>query len=264
MIHPTSVIAETAVIADGVEIGPLCYVGPNVKIGKGCKLISHVNIDGYTTIGENNVFHPFSAIGQVAQDHGVKADDISYVEIGNDNIFRESVTIHSATGNGNITKIGNHCMFMACSHVAHNGIIGNNVIFVNGAVLGGYGEVQDNAIISGLSAIHQFCRVGKFAIISGGSAFSKDVPPFMMAEGRNGGVKMLNLVGLKRNGFTEAQIKNIKEIFKIYYRSELAPSNALKKIEEELPKTEEVMEFINFCKTSKKGVIATKVDGHRA
>lgn len=264
MIHPTSVIAEGAIIADDVEIGPFCYVGPNVKIGAKCRLIAHCNIDGYTTIGENNVFHPFSAIGQVAQDHGVKAGTISYVVIGNDNIFRESTTVHSGTAEGSTTTIGNHCMFMSCAHVGHNCTIGNNVILVNSTAIGGYGEVHDNAILSGLCAIHQFCRVGKFVMISGGSVFSKDIPPFMVAEGRNGGVKTINLVGLKRNGFSEEQIHNIKMMYKIYCRSELAPVNALKKIREELPQTPEVLEFLNFFANSKKGVLAAKVDGHRA
>ena len=206
MIHPSSIIAPGAQIAENVEIGPLCYVGPNVKIGPGCRLISHCNIDGHTTIGSNNVFHPFSAIGQPAQDHGVVPGSVSYVEIGNDNIFRENTTVHSGTKPETVTKIGNHCMFMAGSHIAHNCKVGNNVIIVNASVLGGYAEVADNALISGLCAVHQFCRVGRFAMISGVSAMSKDVPPFMTAEGRNGGVKMVNLVGLKRAGFSDETI----------------------------------------------------------
>ncbi|MBO5991364.1 MAG: acyl-[acyl-carrier-protein]--UDP-N-acetylglucosamine O-acyltransferase, partial [Lentisphaeria bacterium] len=161
------------------------------------------------------------------------------------------------------TVIGNHCMFMNGSHVGHNCIVGNNVIYVSQAVTGGYAEIQDNVILSGLVAIHQFCRVGRLTIISGCSAFSKDVPPFMMAEGRNGGVKMINKVGLTRAGFSAEAIKNIKDMFKIFYMDNLGPAGAIAKIEAELPPTPEVLEFINFCKTSKRGVISANVSGHR-
>jgi UDP-N-acetylglucosamine acyltransferase len=264
MIHPSSVIAPGAQIAEDVEIGPLCYIGPNVKIGPGCKFISHCNIDGYTTIGSNNVFHPFSAIGQPGQDRGVEPGSVSYVTIGDNNIFRENTTVHSGTKPGTVTQIGSNCMFMAGSHVAHNCKVGNNVIIVNASVLGGYSEVGDNALISGLCAVHQFCRVGRFAMISGVSAMSKDVPPFMTAEGRNGGVKMVNLVGLKRAGFSDETIRIIRNMHKLFYRSELSPTNAIKQIKEEFPQIPEVLEFIEFYETSKKGVLAGKVDGHRS
>lgn len=264
MIHPSSVIAPGAQIAENVEIGPLCYVGPNVKIGPGCKLISHCNIDGYTTIGSNNTFHPFSAIGQPGQDRGVQPGSVSYITIGDNNIFRENTTVHSGTKPGTVTQIGSNCMFMAGSHVAHNCKVGNNVIIVNASVLGGYAEVNDNALISGLCAVHQFCRVGRFAMISGGSAMSKDVPPFMTAEGRNGGVKMVNVVGLKRAGFSEETIRIIRNMHKVFYRSELSPTNAIQKIKDEFPKIPEVLEFIEFYESSTKGVLSAKVEGHRS
>ena len=141
------------------------------------------------------------------------------------------------------------------SHVAHNCKVGNNVHYISLAVTGGYAEVQDNAILSGLVAIHQFCRVGRFAIISGCSAFSQDVPPFMMAEGRNGGVKMINKIGLQRAGFDAETINVIKHIYRIYYRSNLIPSNAIEKIKTDLPQIPEVLEFLEFCANSKKGVV---------
>lgn len=262
-IHPTSVVADGAILADGVEIGPLCYVGPNVKIGEGTRLISHCNVDGYTTLGCRNVLHPFAALGQPAQDHSVIPGTVTRLEVGDDNIFREGTAIHTGTMPDTSTVIGNHCMFMNGSHVGHNCKIGNNVIYVSQAVTGGYAEIQDNVILSGLVAIHQFCRVGRFTIISGCSAFSKDVPPFMMAEGRNGGVKMINKVGLQRAGFSSEAITNIKNIFKIFYGGTLGPGAALAKIQEELPPTPEVLEFIEFCKSSKRGVISAKVSGHR-
>ncbi len=262
-IHPTSVVMEGAVLADSVEVGPLCYVGPHVQLGEGCRLLAHVNIDGHTTIGKNNTFHPFAALGQPAQDHAVVPGAVCYLKVGDNNIFREGVAIHTGTAPESATEIGNNCMFMNCSHVAHNCKIGNNVIFVNGSVVGGYGQIFDNAILSGLVAIHQFCRVGRFTIISGCSAFSQDVPPFMMAEGRNGGVKMINKVGLTRAGFTSEQIATIKQIFRIYYRSDLTPGNALIELKKMDP-TPEVQEFINFIETSKRGVVCHRAtSGHR-
>ena len=254
-IHPTAVVEDGAVLGSDVEIGPLCYVGPHVRIGDGSRLISHCNIDGYTTLGKNNVVHPFAALGQPAQDHSVVPGAPTYLNIGDDNIFREGCAIHTGTLPESATTIGNGNMFMNDSHVAHNCVIGNHVHFISHALVAGYCEVQDFVILSGLVAIHQFCRVGKLAIISGCSAFSQDVPPFMMAEGRNGGVKMINKVGLQRAGYTPEQINVIKHIFRIYYRSGLIPSAAIARIKEELPQTEEVKYFLDFCATTKKGVI---------
>jgi len=262
-IHPSSVVEDGAIIDDSVEIGPLCYVGPNVKIGPNCRLIAQCHISGYTTMGSGNVVHPFASIGQNAQDHSVVPGEATYVNIGNDNIFRECSTVHSGTLPGSETRIGNHNMFMSSSHVAHNCRVGNNVIYVSGAVTAGYCEIFDNVLLSGLVAVHQFCRVGRLAIISGGSVFSKDVPPFMMAEGRNGTAKMINKVGLQRAGFDSETITVIKHLFRIYYRSGLSPANAIEKIKTELPQTPEVLEFLDFCATSKRGVIAGKVEGHR-
>ena len=262
-IHPTAVVEDGAILGNDVEIGPLCYVGPHVKIGDGTRLLSHCNVDGYTTLGKCNVLHPFAALGQPAQDHSVVPGAPTYLNVGDNNIFREGTAIHTGTLPGSATTIGNNNMFMNGSHVAHNCKVGNNVHYISLAVTGGYAEVHDNAILSGLVAIHQFCRVGRFAIISGCSAFSQDVPPFMMAEGRNGGVKMINLVGLKRAGFTAEQISVIKNIFRIYYRSGLIPSVALEKIRTELPQTPEVLEFLEFCANSKKGVVPPNHGGRR-
>ena len=210
-IHPSAIVADGAILDDSVEVGPFCYVGPHVTIGAGTRLIGHCNIDGYTTLGSGNVVHPFAALGQPAQDHAVVPGAKTYLKIGNDNIFREGCAIHTGTKPDSETIIGNHCMFMNATHVAHNCRIGNNVIFVGFSGCAGYCEVFDNVLLSALSGMHQFCRIGRFAIISGGSVFSQDVPPFMMAEGRNGGVKMINKVGLQRAGFSSETITIIKQ-----------------------------------------------------
>ena len=159
------IIADGAILDDGVEVGPFCYVGPNVRIGAGTRLIGHCNIDGHTTLGTGNVIHPFSALGQPAQDHAVEPGAATYLEIGNDNVFREGTTAHTGTKPGTTTVIGNHNMFMNSCHVAHNCRVGNNVIYVGCACTAGYCEIMDNALISGLVGLHQFCRVGRFAII---------------------------------------------------------------------------------------------------
>ena len=263
-IHPTAVVSDGAVIGAGVEIGPFVYVGPNVKIGDGCRLLAHCVVDGHTTMGERNIVHPFATLGGPAQDHGIEPGSVSYLKIGNDNDFREGFTAHTGTKPETCTTIGNHCMFMAQSHVAHNCQIGNNVIFVNCACAAGYVQVFDNAILSGLVAMHQFCRVGRFTMISGGSCFSLDIPPFMIAEGRNGGVKTINKVGLTRAGFSAEAINNIKDLYKIYYRSGLIAGKALEKIREELPQTAEVVEFLEFCANTKKGVIGPNREGRRS
>ena len=261
-IHPTSIVMDGAILGADVEIGPLCYVGPNVKIGNGTRLLSHCNVDGYTTLGENNILHPFAAIGQPAQDHSVEPGTVSYVEIGDRNVFRECTTVHTGTKPGTKTVIGNDCLFMATSHVAHNCKVGNHVIYVNGSVTGGYAEIHDHAILSGLVAIHQFCRVGKYTIISGSSAFSKDVPPFMVAEGRNGGPSTINKIGLQRAGFDSETISVLKQLHRIYFRSELTFPNALEKIKTELPQIPEVLDFIEFCENSPRGVVG-KTGHHR-
>ncbi len=261
-IHPSSVVMPGAELDENVEIGPLCYVGEHVRIGAGTKLIAQCSIDGYTTIGRNNTFHPLCGIGQPAQDHSVKPGEVHYLEIGDGNIFRECSNIN--LGTVNVTRIGNNCMFMHSSHVGHDCQVGSHVIMVNCSALGGHCQVSDNALISGLCAVHQFCRVGRLAILSGGSVFSQDIPPFMMAEGRNGGVKMINLVGLKRAGFDEDTIRVIKGIHRIYYRSGLIPGNALAEIERTLPPIPEVREFLEFCRSSKRGVLPARLPGKRS
>ena len=262
-IHPTSVVMDGAVLDDSVEVGPLCYVGPHVKIGAGTKLIAQCNVNGYTTIGKNNTIYPFASVGQLAQDLSADPDAVSYLKIGDGNTFRECCTIHLGTEPESSTVIGNNNLFMACSHIAHNCTVGNHVILVNTASVAGHSTIFDHAILSGGVMVHQFCRVGRFAIISGVSAFSKDVPPFMMAEGRNGGVKMINKVGLQRAGFDAETITVIKHIFRIYYREGLIPARAIEKIKAELPDVPVVREFLDFCATSQRGVITTPPAGHR-
>jgi len=256
-IHPSAVIDPLAKIADDVEIGPFCAVGPNVEIGSGCKLIAQCYVDGYTTLGKNNTLYPTACLGAQPQDYGFKGG-VSYLKIGDNNSFREGFTAHVGTEEGTSTVIGNDCYFMANSHVAHNCIIGNHVIMVNSAVVAGYVTVGDNVLLSGLTAVHQFGKVGRFAVLSGGTAISQDLPPFMICSERNGAIRNINIIGLRRNGFSKEKIKAIKALFKIFYRSSLNSSDAIAKIRAEVELFPEVEEFIEFVETSKRGVIKGK------
>ena len=260
-IHPTAVVEEGAVLAENCEIGPLCFVGKDVRIGEGTRLIAQAHVSGYTTIGKNNVIYPFASLGCDAQDHSVDFSTKRYLEVGDDNIFREHTAIHTGTDADSKTIIGNHCMFMNCSHVAHNCKIGNNVIMVNGSVVGGYGQIFDNAILSGLVAVHQFCRVGSFAMLSGGSVFSKDVPPFMICEGRNGSPSAVNRVGMRRNGFSLEEINAMCDVLKIFTREGLSVPNALAKIKAEVQDCRPVQIFVEFCENSKRGVVSGMAAG---
>ncbi len=260
-IHKTAIVHSKAKIADNVFIGPFCIVGPNVTIGLGTKLIGHCNITGHTTIGINNIVYNFVSLGTEPQAYEFNGL-VSYLKIGNNNTFREGFTANVGTKEGSKTVIGDNCYFMTNSHIAHNCQIGNNVVMVNCSGLAGYTELADHCLISGMSGTHQFVRIGRFAMMSGSSVASVDIPPFVIADGRNGAIKVLNIIGLKRNGFSLDTIIELKKLFKIFFRSELNVTNALKKIDSEVKMISEVKEFIDFVRSSKRG-IATGRDTRR-
>jgi len=262
-IHPTALVDANAKLADDVEVGPFCIVGSNVELGAGCRLISQCNVVGYTMMGKNNIVHPFSNIGGPPQDHAWKGDR-SYVRIGDNNIFREGFTINPGSHAEEETVIGSNCFFLGATHVAHNCRLGNNVVMVNFAGAAGYVQIGDNCLISGLSGLHQFCRMGRLAVLSGGSLVSMDIPPFMIADGRNGGIRGVNLVGLKRRGFSSETIRAIKNVYDVVFRSGLNTTNALKKVKSELPPLPEVKEFIAFVEESKRGVLQGRGVSRRA
>jgi len=257
-IHSTAVVDPKADIAENVQIGPGCVVGPNVVIGEGCRLVAQCYISGHTTLGKRNVVYPGACIGTPPQDISYDENYVSYVEIGNENIFREGATVHLGTKPNSKTVIGNNCFFMVQAHIGHNSTIGNKVIMVNGAAIGGYGTVYDGAFFSAHSALHQFCRVGRLGMLSGGgTGISKDLPPFMIvAGGRNGMVRSVNLVALRRNGFDRSTIRAIKDVFQIFYRDRLNTKNALQKIKDNIELIPEVKEFIEFVESSERGVLS--------
>lgn len=261
-IHPTAVVDPKAQLADNVEVGPLCCVGPDVVIGSGTRLIAQCHITGYTVIGEGNTIYPFASVGTSAEDYAFAGGRCG-VRIGNNCIIRENVTINAGTKDGTETVLGNNVFLMACSHIAHNCIVHDGAVLVCSSMLAGYVEIGERAFVSGLSAMHQFCRIGRLAILSGGSVFSKDIPPFMMAEGRNGGVKMVNVVGLRRAGFPVDKIRVIQDLYKIVFRSGLNLTQAYEKCRTELPQIPEVLEFLEFAESSKRGILTNREDGHR-
>lgn len=262
-IHSTSVVADTATVAADVVIGPQCFVGPHVTLGPGCQLIGQCYIDGHTTMGKNNIVYPSAVLGMDPQDYEFDPKTVSYLTIGDNNIFREGVTVHRGTKPESATTIGNGCFLMGNTHVAHNCTLGNNVVMVQSAGASGYVTMGDSCFISGICGIHQFCRVGRLALMSGGSFISKDLPPFMIADGRNGAIRGANVVGMRRHDFNRDAIHAIRKVYSIVYRSGLPTQDALQKISEEVPDLPEVKEFVDFVNSSERGILKSDTGGRR-
>ena len=253
-IHPTAVVHPKAAIAEGAAIGPYSVIGEQVSIGKDTRIGSHVLIEGWTTIGERNHIFPFSSIGTPPQDIGYKNEE-TYLVIGNDNIIRECATIHRATTKENRkTVIGDKNFLMAYSHVAHDCVLGNNIIMANSVALGGHIIIEDYAIVGGIAAVHQFVKIGKYALIGGLTGVSQDIPPYVSAAGSRAKLYGLNLVGLKRRGISDETIKVLKKAYKIIFRSGLTLEAALNKVTEEFPDAAEVNHLVQFVQDSKRGV----------
>jgi len=253
MVHPTAIIHPKAQLAPNCEIGPYCVIGEHVVLGEGCRLHSHVVIDGHTTLGRANEVFPFASLGLQTQDLKWKGG-ITRTQIGDENTFREYVTIHTATGDGEVTVVGSHNHILAYSHIAHNVILGNHIIMSNVATLAGHVTVEDHAVIGGLAAVHQFCRIGKMAIIGGCSKVVQDVPPFMLADGNPAETRTINKVGLERNGVSDEAQAALKQAFKILFRDGLTVSNALDRIEAELPPLPEILHLVRFARSSERGL----------
>ena len=248
MIHQTAIISKNAQIDEGTYIGPYCIVGENVKIGKNNRLISHVSIVGNTFIKNENTFFPFSSIGSEPQDLKYN-NETSYLEIGNNNKFRENVTINPGTQGGGLkTIIKNNCLFMVGSHVAHDCKINSNVILANNATLAGHVEIENNAILGGNSAVHQFVRIGKYAMIGGMSGVEKDIIPYGLYTGIRENLKGINLIGLKRKGLNSNSINKISKILnKIFDNKNTILQNIkhLSNADNEIIEIKEIIKFIN-------------------
>jgi UDP-N-acetylglucosamine acyltransferase len=254
-IHETAIVHPGAVIGRNVSIGPYAVIGENVEIGDNCVIGPHVVIDGWTTIGDGNRFYHGGSIGCEPQDLKFKGEK-SFLVIGDNNIFRENVTISRGTEGGGLeTRIGNYNLFMAYSHIAHDCQVGNHVILGNCSALAGHVVVEDRAIISGLTGVHQFTKVGKMAMIGACSKIVKDIPPFILVDGNPAKVSGINIVGLRRNGIDSEVRDEIKKAYKILYRSSLTITRAIEQMEHELQGGQEIDHFIRFLRNAERGIL---------
>jgi UDP-N-acetylglucosamine acyltransferase len=255
MIHRTAVVHQDARVEPGVSIGPYCVIGPNVFIGQGTVLDSHVVVVRDTRIGSDCYIHSHAVLGGDAQGLNFTTDD-TYVEIGDRNVLREYVTINRGSYAGSVTRLGNDCLLMTGVHLAHDCNVGSRVIMANCATLAGHVTIEDRAVIGGLAAFHQFCRVGRLAMVGGTAGLMQDVPPFCMVQGSPPAtLRGLNRVGMMRSGCSEQSFVAVKQAYRLMFRRGMTKENALAEIEASVPKTPEVMHFVEFLKApSKRGI----------
>lgn len=228
-IHPTAIVDSNAQLGKNVTIGAYAYIGPYVKIGDNTIIEHHATIDGHTTLGFNNVVYPYSFLG--ARTHDLKyKGGTCFLKIGNDNVFREYTSVHTATNDGGTTFIGDRNYILAFSHIGHDCHLGNDIIVSAQVAIGGHVQIGDHANIGGNASIHQFCRIGTFAMLGGHSFLKKDIPPFMIAFGVPAIAKSYNRIGILRQGFSEEQRVYIKQLFKYFYESNLNRTQAIENI----------------------------------
>ena len=252
-IHSTAIVEEGAILEDGVKIGPYCIVGKDVTIKKGTVLQSHVVVEGITEIGENNTIYSFVSIGKANQDLKYKGEPTKTI-IGNNNSIREFVTIHRGTDDRWETRIGSGNLLMAYVHIAHDVIVGDDCILANNVTLAGHVVVDSHAIIGGLTPVHQFTRIGSYCMIGGASAVNQDICPFVLAEGNKAEVRGLNSVGLRRRGFTDEQLSNLKKAYRILFRQSLQLKDALAELEVQFKEDKNIMYLVDFIKNSNSGI----------
>src|SRR6201984_3782098 len=244
-IHPTAIVDPRAEIGSGSTIGPYCVIGADVVLGKNCWLQHHVTLTGPTRTGRSNKFFAYCSIGQQTQDLKY-AGEPTYLEIGDENTFREFVTVNRSTKSDGKTRVGSRGNFLAYSHIGHDCIVRNEVVFSNNGTLAGHVHVGDNAVMGGLTAVHQFCRIGQFAITGGCSKIVQDIPPFMIADGNPAKIRGINLIGMERKGVAPEAVKLIKEVFRIIYRSKYNTAQALEEMDKSSGEVKEVHQLIVF------------------
>src|ERR1041384_6164197 len=253
-IHPTAIVDSKAALGTGTNVGPYCVIGAGVELGDNCWLQHHVTLQGPMRAGAKNRFYAYCSIGQQTQDLKY-AGEPTYLEIGDENTFREFVTVNRATTAAGKTRIGHRGNYLAYSHIGHDCQVGDAVVFSNNGTLAGHVQVGDHAIMGGLTAVHQFCRLGRYAITGGCSKIVQDVPPFMIADGNPAKVRGINLVGLERSGFPAESVKWIKEAFRLIYRSKYNTRQAIEAIRSELGASEDIQLLVEFIEHSGRGII---------
>ncbi|HEV2558839.1 MAG TPA: acyl-ACP--UDP-N-acetylglucosamine O-acyltransferase [Microvirga sp.] len=260
VIHPSAVVEPGANLGAGVRIGPFCMVGAEVTLGEGCELISHVAVAGRTTIGPRTRIYPFASVGHAPQDLKY-AGEPSTLTIGADCTIREGVTMNPGTAGGTMkTVVGDRCLFLANSHVAHDCTVGNNVIFSNNAMLAGHCTIQDFVIIGGGAGVHQFVRIGQHAFVGGMSAIENDVIPYGMAIGNRAHLAGLNIIGLRRRGFTREQIHDIRRAYRLLFADEGTLSERVEDVAAEFSTHPFVHEILDFIREGKERAICTPRD----
>ena len=254
MIHPTAIIDSKAELGQNVSVGPYAVIGEEVRIGSNTTIGSHVVIEPYVTIGKNCQVYQYAAIGAAPQSLKFKGEK-TVVKINDNVIIREFVTIHRGTEfGGGITEINDGCFLMAYTHVAHDCIIGRNVVMSNNATLAGHIVIGDHATIGGLSAVHQFAKVGEYAFIGGKTGVPKDIPPYVIAAGERAKLRGLNIVGLKRHGFSKKTVTELKKAYRIVFRIGLTLNEAIERVNAEVDPIPEVANMLDFIKSSERGI----------
>ena len=253
-IHPTAVVDASVQIGEGCQIGPYCVIGAGVVLGPDCWLQNNATLMGPSRLGARNRLYAFCSIGQQTQDLKY-AGEPTHLQVGDDNTFREFVTVNRGTAPGASTTIGDGGNFLAYSHVAHDCTVGNRVIFSNNGTIAGHVQVSDHAVIGGLTAVHQFCRIGAYAITGGCSKIVQDVPPFMIADGNPAEIRGLNKVAMERHGFSAEAVRSLKEAYRILFRSSLNLHQALEQLSAMEAPTPELERLIEFVRTSQRGIL---------
>jgi len=254
-IHPTAQVAPGAELGDGVAVGAYAVIGPDVQIGANTRVGPHVVVQGPARIGADNVIFQFASVGSAPQDKKYKGEP-TRLEVGDRNVIRECVTLNrGTTKDQGVTRIGNDNLFMAYAHVAHDCQIGNQCVLANNATLGGHVHLGDWVIMGGLSAIHQFCKVGAHAFIANNAAVTRDVPPYVMTVGQPAAAHSVNSEGLKRRGFTPEQIRNIRNAFRLLYRSGLKLADATAQLEALAREQPEIKPIVEFLPTSTRSIV---------
>jgi UDP-N-acetylglucosamine acyltransferase len=255
-IHPTAIVAPTACIPQSCNVGPYCTIGPEVSLGEDCDLVSHVVLDGKTSLGARNRVYSFACLGVAPQDLKYRGEPTA-LEMGDDNTIREYVTISRGTkGGGGTTRVGSHCLIMAYTHVGHDSTIGNHCILATGATLAGHVTVEDHASVGALCPVHQFCCIGQHAYVGGGTTITQDVLPFSLTSARRDiHAYSLNRIGLERSGFTEQQLRALQHAYRVLLAAKLNTSQALERLRGEGQLEACVAYLVAFIERSQRGVI---------
>lgn len=254
LLHPTAIIESGANLGLGVEIGAYAFVGAGVTLGDGVRLHHHASVEGNTVLGKNCEVFPYACLGGKTQDLKFKGGNPG-VRIGEGNVFREYVTVHAATHDGDYTRIGDGNNFLASCHVAHDCVLGSGIVMSNGVVLAGHVTVEDHVVIGGYGGVHQFCRLGAYAMLSATSKLVHDLPPFFIGDGTPAVVRAYNKVGLERNRYSPEQIERVRRIYRILYRDGLNRTQALEKLRgHEESSTDEFRRMLTFADSSERGL----------